>query len=111
MVVGNANYGVGGREQGWINATIQMHDIFCGCNDPILHMVNLAAKKGGIFGFDTNKAQKILQCLHTTTEPVVGHGETHTDDGDDGPEGNLEFGELEKLFEEDSPLEENDDTG
>ncbi len=102
------HYGVSGREQTWVNSIIQTHDMFCGCNEPIIHLVNVAIKKGGIFGFDKEKAKQLLLCHHTTTEEKDGLGETPTEEEGPGPEGNLQFGDLEKLFEEDTPFEDDD---
>lgn len=96
-------YGVKAREQGWINNIIQTHDLWCGCNDPITHLVTTAIKKGGIFGFNKESAIQLLQC-HSTQQD--GDGDKDGEKEDCGPEGNLDFGDLDRLFEEDTDFEE-----
>lgn len=97
-------YGVRGRENCWINSLMQSHDTFCGCNDPILHLMKTAINRGGIFSFNQEKAKELLQCRPTTTDQETNTGETDGEGGDTGPEGDLFFGELEKLFEDDNPF-------
>ncbi len=99
-------YGIKGRELCWLNSTIQSHDCFCGCNDPITHMIKLCIDKGGVFNFNIESAKKLLKCHSTETTPDAGFGETTTEKEDTGPEGDLNFGDLEKLFEEDTPFED-----
>lgn len=99
-------YGIRGRETQWIGSIIQTHDCFCGCEDPLKHLITAASRRGGLYSIDEKKAKTILKCLSTTTED----GATQTSGEEDvgGPEGDLDFGDLEKLFEEDGPLTEND---
>lgn len=103
-------YGVKGRENCWIAAILQGHDTFCGCDKPILHLMKKAIKEGGILGFNKEEAIKLLQCPTTLedTKENGGHGTVATTPT--GPEGDLQFGDLDKLFEEEDPFS-NDDTG
>lgn len=100
-------YGIRGRENQWIGSIIQTHDCFCGCDDPLKHLIYTATKRGGLYGLKEDTAKTILKCLSTKTED----GSTQTSGEEDaaGPEGDLDFGDLEKLFEEDGPLTEDAD--
>lgn len=99
-------YGIKGRELCWLNSTIQSHDCFCGCNDPISHMIKLCIDKGGVFNFNIENAKKILSCQSTDTTQNAGSGETGTEKEDSGPEENLDFGDLERLFAQDTDFED-----
>lgn len=93
-------YGPRRQELNWINGTIAFHDSFCGCEEPILHLVNTALKNGGIFNFNTKTLKQI--CLSTDADTTKEDGDNG--DQDTGPEGNLDFGDLERLFDEEDPF-------
>lgn len=102
-------YGVRGRENCWISSILQGHDTFCGCDKPILHLINRAVKEEGLLGLNKEQATKLQKCL--TTENTKEDGAlTTTATEKDGPEGDLMDGELEKLFEEEDPFS-SEDTG
>lgn len=89
-------YGPKRQELNWINLTCATHDQFCGCDNPIEHLCKIALKKEGIFGFTKENLQQL--CHDFTTEDGTGD---HGKDGDGEKEELPDFGDLEKLFEED----------
>ncbi len=100
-------YGVQGREIQWLNNTVQAHEIFCGCNNAALHFIQVLAKKSTHFGLEAADLTKIQQCLFgTATKETQTDSTGETEDENTGPEGNLDFGDLEKLFEDDGTFEE-----
>lgn len=99
-------YGVKGQELNWLQSCMQSHDSFCGCRDPVSHLIKIALQHGGVMEFDTKKLKQLAKC-HDTTDTK------ETEDGDgtdqkDGPEGDLDFGDLDALFDNDDPFIEND---
>ncbi len=100
-------YGVEGREVQWLNNTVQSHDIFCGCDDPFMHLVFAFAKRSTRFGISKNSLQQMQKCLTTSEEKgTQTDGSTDSEEETGGPEGDLNFGDLEKLFEQDGELTE-----
>lgn len=100
-------YGVAGRELQWLNNTIQAHDMFCGCDNPALHFIEILAKKSTHFGLNATQLTKIEKCLFgTATKETQTDSSGESADETTGPEGALEFGDLEKLFEQDGTFEE-----
>lgn len=101
-------YGVHGRETQWLNNTVQSHDMFCGCDSPFEHLILAYAKRSHLYGATPNSLEKIQKCLTFTEDKNTqtdGSSEEETENG--GPEGDLNFGDLERLFEEDGPFTEN----
>lgn len=84
----------------WYNNIHQSHDLFCGCNKPILHLLHIINRRGN--APKPEKDIKNIQCLLT--------GEKE-DNGDD--EDIFQPGELEELFKEDgdNAADENPGTG
>lgn len=79
----------------WLNNIHQSHDLFCGCEDTILHLLCLINSKGN--APKPEKDVRNIKCLLT--------GDTTKDTGEE--DGIFEEGLLEKLFSEDA---ENGDT-
>lgn len=69
-------------EQQWINGCIHLHDLCCGCPDPLKHLKHLLTKEE--------------KCPSTTTEETTSTketgGTTTTDDV------NIDAGDLDALF-------------
>ncbi len=100
-------YGVRGRELNWLQSTLQSHDCFCGCNNPIRHLIEVALKHGGVYDFTVKDLKELTKC-HDFTEDH--HGETTPDaDAGTGEDIQLDVGDLEKLFAQDSEFTEDDD--
>ncbi len=100
-------YGVKGREQNWIHSLMSTHDCFCGCNDPITHLIKVTTKDPGYFNFNKQTALKLLQCPSTTTTEET-TGDKDGDHKQDGEEDILDDVDLQKLFDEDGPFDESD---
>ncbi len=85
----NPNYNPKGLQTQWMNSIFQTHELICGCNETILHLLAIINSQG--------KAPKPLkdirniQCLLT--------GDTSTETTEEDPV--IEDGILEKLFSED----------
>lgn len=100
-------YGVRGRELNWLQGTLQHHDSFCGCPDPVSHFIKTALKHGGVMQFNEDKLQQLAKCHLTTAAP---HGEPGKENERTGAaDDQLNIGDLEKLFEEDTDFTEEDD--
>ena len=91
------NYSTKQKENVIINGFIHQHDCFCTCNEPAFHCASILLKKLGPELSTQNKKQ-LQQCLGTTTDTTAAEG---------GDVDNLDFGDLDKLFEEDV-TEDND---
>lgn len=96
-------YNVNGRATQWINGIVTSHDIFCGCDKPFYHLFYLLNKKGGFNQLSIQEENQIKKCLGLTTAETQDAG-TSTADAP-GIDENLDFGDLEKLFEEDGTSE------
>lgn len=72
----------------WYNSIHQGHDLFCGCNKPVLHLLHIINRRGNAPKPEKDIAN--IQCLLT--------GEKE----DNGDEDVFQPGELEELFKEDS---------
>ncbi len=81
----------------WANNTCATHDLFCGCDDPIKHLCEIALKKGGIYNFNSTSIKQL--CLQFTTEGTATADHGTTTPGDDHIQDLPDFGDLEKLFE------------
>nr|QOI17548.1 hypothetical protein [TTV-like mini virus] len=77
------------QENQFVNSIITNHDLCCGCNNPAYHSLYILTKKLAPELKEQEKNQ-LKKCL----------GEEHTTAAD-GVEGDLTFGDLDKLFEED----------
>ncbi len=97
-------YGTRGQELQWLQGTLQNHDTFCGCKNPILHLIKIGLRHGGVQEFTEDNLKTFVKC-HLTTEDTT---ETDGKEPEDtpGPEGDLDFGDLDKLFEEEDPFTE-----
>lgn len=83
-------------EDQWINSIFTNHDLFCGCNKPIRHLLTILNRKGK--APKPEPEIKNIECLIT--------GEKDGDPEDE-PFGE---GELELLFQEDGDEENTADT-
>lgn len=90
----------------WINNTVQAHELFCGCTAPLQHFFQTCIKKSSYLGINKNNLQKCLTFTETTGTQTDG---TSEEDNAAGPEGDLIYGELEKLFENDGEFKEEDE--
>lgn len=99
----NVAYSPKALETAWANNIFSSHDLFCGCDDPVLHLLIIFNKRGN--APKPEKDIKNIKCL-ITGEPTT----TKEDPGDiiedfDGED-------LEKLFTEDTePKDTEDDSG
>ena len=69
-------------EQSWINGCIHLHDLCCGCPEPLTHLKHLLQKE---------------ECLPTTDAATTSTEETGGINTKE--EINIDEGDLEKLFE------------
>lgn len=76
----------------WYNNIHHSHDLFCGCNKPILHLLHIINRKGN--APKPEKDIKNIQCL------LTGEKEKTTEDDDI-----FQPGELEELFKEENGVE------
>lgn len=104
-----SQYGVRAKETHWLNFTIAGHDLWCGCDTPLLHLLKAANERGGIFGLPQQQLEKLIKCL-SSTEATGDHGDTTTEENTKDPEDDIiNPGDLEKLFEEEDPFTEDSD--
>ena len=107
-------YNLRGREVTFMNVIHTAHDLFCGCDDPILHTLAcmffptgvddnslLQEKLDKLKTLKINKFAKQL-CLTTSEDTEEG---THGDVADPDILDHIDTGDLEELFAED--FEEN----
>lgn len=87
----NPKYGPKPLEDQWINNIFSSHDLFCGCNDPILHLFDILNRKG--------PCRKPLIDIKNAKCLITGE-ETHFTEEDIAP------GELEALFADDGGEED-----
>lgn len=87
-------YGPHALDNQWVNNIFQSHALYCGCNDPILHLFDILNKQG--------KARKPIKDLQNIKCLLT--GETTTTEEEEEPFGD---GDLEKLFSEDNDVGEN----
>lgn len=99
-------YGVRGRELNWLQGTLQNHDCFCGCDNPVKHLIETALKHGGVYDFSVKTLKELLKC-HDFTDDHHGNAIPEKDGGsdDDTPP---DVGDLERLFAQDSDFTEED---
>ncbi len=102
-------YNVSGRTNSWINGIVQHHDTFCGCDKPFFHLFFHLKKNNGYPQCSPQEYNKILKCLGGTTPDTdtVAISTDHTKE--DGPEKELDQGDLDALFDEE--FTEEDHTG
>lgn len=72
----------------YLNGICGMHDLWCGCDDPLKHTATLIFEEAKPTNFSTKDQQTIKKCLGEETTA------TETGDQDDGFEG----GDLDRLF-------------
>lgn len=98
-------YNVKGRATQWINSIVSGHDCWCGCDKPFFHLFYLLQKQEGFNQLTAQEEKDIKKCLTSTTTTTADVG-TATDQENGGPEGDLDFGDLDQLFAEDGPGED-----
>lgn len=94
----NPEYSPKQLEDQWINTIFANHDLICGCNDTITHLLVVLNRKGT--APKPEKDIKNIKCLITGKEE-----EDHTEEDAFGA------GELELLFKEDGDEEEDGAAG
>lgn len=97
-------YGVEGRIVQWLNNTVQGHDMICGCDTPVQHLIFEFAKRSSHYGLTAENLNNMTKCLTFTEEKDTQTDSTSEEEHDGGPEGDLTFGDLDKLFEGDDPF-------
>lgn len=100
-------YNVSGREQQWVNSIVNMHDTFCGCTGPFYHLMYILQKKGGFNQLTTKEENQIKKCLSIHSGDCT-DAATTTEPADGGPEGDIDFGDLDALFSENGTGEDLD---
>ncbi|BAA93608.1 hypothetical protein TTMV3_gp1 [Torque teno mini virus 3] len=93
-------YGHRQKENNWINEIIHFHDNFCGCDEPIKHLIWKLAHNAPQLNIEKEDLQKLQKCLPTTTTDGTTGEDQHTDAAD-GDADNIDEGDLDRLFEED----------
>lgn len=93
----NVKYGPKQLETNWVNNIFHSHDLFCGCDNPLKHLIIILNKQGKA-PKPESEAKNIL-CLIT--------GEGDSTDPEEEPFGD---GELERLFAEDPSGDEKEPT-
>lgn len=83
-----------------VNTHVAIHDLNCGCNKPLQHIITTILEKEPSLKEDSDFVDTIKKCLTT---------EAHGGTPDDEEEG-FGAGDLEKLFEKDFGEEETGDT-
>lgn len=86
-------------EAQWRNLIFSSHDLMCGCNDPILHLIIILNREGNAPKPEDDI--KNIKCLIT--------GEDAKDGGKDIIPDDFEPGELDRLFSELGETEEEDE--
>lgn len=83
------------KELNFVNAQVAIHDLHCGCNEPLNHIITSIFRQEPSLKFNQEESQLIQKCLTT---------------GDDGKDVLDDFGdaELEKLFDGDFGEEDDD---
>lgn len=88
----NPIYSPRALEQQWMNNIFQSHDLWCGCQKPIIHLLTIVNKNG--------KAIKPEEEINNILCLITGEKDSSKEeDNDFGP------GELEALFAEDGEQE------
>lgn len=67
------------------------HDLACGCDHPIEHIIYTTATKGRPSNFTDAEKATLKKCLGITDDPIIKEEETGIDAGD-----------LDRLFAEDA---------
>lgn len=73
------------QENNILNCVCGIHDLACGCKDPLKHVMMLIIEKAEPSNFTEEEKQKIKQCLgedHTTTGDLTTHEEDIIENGD-----------------------------
>lgn len=89
----------------WLNTTLGIHDMYCFCDKPWIHMLESILERNNFFEIPEKDKRLIQKCLVSITTKDKGDN-NHTEDAsgthtkeDDGFD--IDIGDLEKLFEED----------
>ncbi len=100
-------YGPRGQDLNWLQCTLSCHDSFCGCNNPIKHLIEKSLNSGGVYDFKLKDLEDILKCHRSTTDD---HGDAAGGEEKEptGPDDHIDLGDLEKLFEQDTDFTEED---
>ena len=93
MSIKPPRYGPRGLELQFLNSIFQNHDLFCGCNDQLLHILSIINTHNKANLSDTKL--KEIKCLLTGEDTDKGDQE----DGAAGVIDVLEDGDLDALFE------------
>lgn len=90
----------------WLNSINGIHDLYCFCDKPWMHMLQSLLQRSSYFEISTREQRIIQRCLCTmatkeentqeNTEDTTGN-QTAEKDGFD-----LDIGDLEQLFAEDT---------
>lgn len=67
-----------GKHTQWINNICNSHDLLCGCETPIKHLILTIAEREEKIEVTTEEKRNILKCLSTTEDLTTKTGE----DGD-----------------------------
>lgn len=81
-----------------LNTFVSAHDLTCGCDHPIEHIIWTTATKGKPTRFTDEEKKKLKECLGFGEDPTIKEEETT----------GLDTGDLEKLFAHD---DDEEDTG
>nr|UHS18260.1 MAG: hypothetical protein [Betatorquevirus sp.] len=85
------------NENHWVNTIFESHDLFCSCEDPWLHLLDVLNRQGN--------ARKPLKDINNIKCLLTGTPGTEKEDIPDAIDG-LNPGDLEKLFEKDTEPED-----
>ncbi len=91
-------YNLDGRQQLWIDACIQTHDTWCGCNYPTAHLLNCLLPPGHQ---DRNlTVEELIEKAYQQKWPSGGKEEKGgtTEENPDTKEGDLTIEDLEDAF-------------
>lgn len=83
------------KDQQLINCMVGQHDLVCGCEEPTAHLAFLLITKAKPTNFTPEEKQQLKKCLDIGEDPTI------KEDID-----TVDFGDLEKLFEEDATDQE-----
>lgn len=98
-------YGPRGLEKQWYNNIFHSHDLFCGCDSTIHHLLSLIASQ--TTPSDLPGTQELFKkCLPSTTTGITGTITATAGEKESEDDLGIDIGDLEKLFEEDGAGEE-----
>lgn len=95
------------QETAWLNICVATHDMFCFCTTPWNHLLQGVLQRGSTFELDKKSIRLMQKCLITGKEDGGNQKEEEITTATKEETGlDLEEGELEKLF-----ADESDETG